>query len=134
MTSRSAYGSQAELKKFDPQREMRKKIFTDSQLYLGFSSNKRTDLAQSLKLPPIFKSEMYKDKDPNAELAHKTLVQRRSGNDRYKAIREYSESRKEVLDTLCKPRLRNSTSIFGLQQSSNQGNIVVPNFGRPYDD
>lgn len=76
---------------------MRKAIFNDSQCYIGFSSKNRSELAQSLKLPPIFKSQMYKDKDSNEEPLHKTMIERKPSNDRYKDIREYSETRREVI-------------------------------------
>ena len=71
-------------------------IFNDSQCYIGFSSKNRSELGQSLKLPPIFKSQMYKDKDANDEPKHKTMIERRASNDRYKTIRDYSETRREV--------------------------------------
>ena len=61
---------------------MRKRIFNDSQCYIGFSSRKRSELAQILKLPPIFKTGMYRDNDANEEPVHKTMIEKKLGNDR----------------------------------------------------
>lgn len=41
-------------KRYDHQTQMRKNIFENSHFYMGYSSKKRNDLAQSLKLPQEF--------------------------------------------------------------------------------
>lgn len=48
---------------------MRKEIFEGSNVYLGFSSSKRDELGQSLKLPSIYKSQIYKTEDQTSEVS-----------------------------------------------------------------
>jgi len=106
------------MKRYDQEDTMRKIIFGDSQLYLGFSSKKRNELAQSLKFPTGLKTDLYKGEDLSDPLYYKSTLATSRNSDRYNNIREYSDSRREVLDKISSPKTRNTSSIFGLQRSS----------------
>ena len=54
-------------KKMDYEANMRKQIFNNSNWYLGFSSSKRGELANSLRLPNVYKSQIYKNEDPKGK-------------------------------------------------------------------
>lgn len=108
------------MRKVDLQSNMRKNIFNDSQVYMGFSSTKRDELAKSLKLPNEYRSQLYKQEEPISEFNHKTLVQRRGYNRSMSGIREYTDTRRDVLDSLSNSHTRSTSCIFGLQNRSHQ--------------
>lgn len=122
MTPRQDKSTFSTMRKVDHQKEMRKNIFTDSNVYLGFSSSKRTELAQSLKLPSIYKSQIYKEEEPMQNIQnHKTMVQRKASNSTMRGIREYGDNRRSLLESLgTSQHTRSTSSIFGLQKRSFQ--------------
>lgn len=107
------------LHKVDFEKKMRNNVFESSQIYMGFSSRKRENLAGDLQQPDWHKSLVYKEDEPLQIFNHKTNVQRKCSNNALKSIRDYGDSRSDFLSVLGQDNhVRSSSSIFGLQRSS----------------
>ena len=92
------------------EKKMRKEIFNDSKVYMGFSSFKKGELADGELQPAMYRSQLYKEEEPVKPYSLKPTMSRRVSNPQFKNIREYSESRTEFLDTLNKDAHTRSSS------------------------
>lgn len=107
------------LHKIDFEKKMRNNIFESSEVYLGFSSRKRENLAEEIQQPDWHKSLVYGGEKDLQILNHKTKLQNKMSNSVLKNIRDYTESRRDFLSVLGQDNhVRSSSSIFGLQRSS----------------
>ncbi len=102
------------------EKKMRNEIFNKSSVYSGFSSQKRTELADGFTLPAIGKSQIYKAEEDTHDFTNKPMMSRSRPNPLMGSIREYNDSRSDFLETLGKGHTRSQSSIFGIQRSSFQ--------------
>jgi len=88
------------LHKPDFEKKMRKEVFNDSKVYLGFSSFKRGELSDGMLQPAMYRSQMYKEEEPRKHYTNKPAMSTPMRNPDMDNIRSYSTQRSDFLDTL----------------------------------
>lgn len=87
------------MKQYDKEDTMRKLIFGEESLYMGFSTKKRNELTQSLKFPNGFKTENYNGEDLHDPLYFPAKAQTDTENERkYAKARNYNSSTRAIFD------------------------------------
>jgi len=102
----------------DFEKKMRTKIFNKSNVYSGFSSQRRVELADGSILPSVYRSQIYKEEEPWKNFTLKPKMAQKTSTLALDKIRAYNENRCDFLDTLNKSHTRSQSSIFGIQKSS----------------
>mmetsp|Transcript_9305 Transcript_9305/g.8220 ORF Transcript_9305/g.8220 Transcript_9305/m.8220 type:complete len:198 (-) Transcript_9305:74-667(-) len=92
------------------EKKMRAELFNDSNVYMGFSSQKREDLADDYLQPSMYRSQIYKEEEPSKPYSLKPAMSNRCSNPDLKNIRDYNDSRSEFLSTLNRGSHTRSTS------------------------